>query len=142
MAQVRSHSFYSFISSRLKTIFQATQSIVLSLPSFDSLPKVFRAAKTHLSEIISAFEYFDRQSYDLVCKYVSVNPPSHAIILTGNVLLRIARHTGRKALDESEVGDSQAFVLIETSGGKAAHDEEVRSYPANQTTSPHPGTCR
>ncbi|KAG8903886.1 hypothetical protein FRB99_002622 [Tulasnella sp. 403] len=79
----------------------AQQAILLSLPSFETLPDVFKAAKRHLSEIISAFEYFDRQSYDLVCSL-----------------------TGRKALDESEVGDSQAFVLIETSGGKAAHDEE------------------
>lgn len=32
-------------------------------------------------------------------------------------------HTGRKALDDGEVGDAEAFVLIETSGGKREHDE-------------------
>ncbi|KIO25753.1 hypothetical protein M407DRAFT_24911 [Tulasnella calospora MUT 4182] len=79
----------------------AQQAIFLALPSFATLPKVYRAAKRHLSEIISAFEYFDRQSYNLV-----------------------SGHTGAKALEDSEIGDSQAFVLIETSGGDANHDQE------------------
>jgi len=56
--------------------------------------------KSNLGEILSAFEYFDRNAYDLVRK-----------------------HTGKEALDESEVGDSEAFVLIETSGSKREHDE-------------------
>ncbi|KAG8933028.1 hypothetical protein FRC02_000215 [Tulasnella sp. 418] len=79
----------------------AQQNILLALPSFTTLPELYKLSKTYLSEIISAFEYFDRRAYDLVC-----------------------RHTGRKALTDEEVGDSQAFVLIETSGGKAGHDEE------------------
>ncbi|KAF9512603.1 hypothetical protein BS47DRAFT_1372766 [Hydnum rufescens UP504] len=78
----------------------ATSNLLLSLPSFVNVTDVFRLAKSHLSEILSAFEYIDRQSYDLVC-----------------------RHTGKKALDESEVGNSEAFVLIETSGARKEHDE-------------------
>ena len=40
----------------------------------------------------------------------------------------IKRHTGKEALDEGEVGDSEAFVLIETSGSKREHDEAVRPF--------------
>lgn len=44
--------------------------MLLALPTFDSMGPVFKKTKGHLSEILSAFEYFDRQSYDLVCQYV------------------------------------------------------------------------
>ncbi|KAF8314318.1 FAD-binding domain-containing protein, partial [Clavulina sp. PMI_390] len=84
----------------------ASSNMLLALPSFDSMGPVFKKTKEHLSEVLSAFEYFDRQAYDLVC-----------------------HHTGRPALDADEVGDSQAFVLIETSGGKREHDEAVRKIP-------------
>ncbi|KAG8858407.1 hypothetical protein FRB96_005292 [Tulasnella sp. 330] len=80
---------------------QSSQNLLLALPSYEAVPAVYKAAKRYLSEIISAFEYFDRQSYNLVC-----------------------RHTGAKALDEAEIGDSPAFVLIETSGGSEEHDQE------------------
>ena len=40
-------------------------------------------------------------------------------------MTRPVSHTGRKAFDAEEVGDSEAFVLIETSGGNKEHDEEV-----------------
>ncbi|KAG9007220.1 hypothetical protein FRB93_008043 [Tulasnella sp. JGI-2019a] len=80
---------------------QSTQNLLLALPSYDAVPSVYKAAKQYLSEIISAFEYFDRQSYNLV-----------------------TQHTSAKALDEAEVGDSPAFVLIETSGGSEEHDQE------------------
>ncbi|KAG8747261.1 hypothetical protein FRC10_001877 [Ceratobasidium sp. 414] len=79
---------------------RAQQNLVLALPSYDKLPEVFKLAKTHLSEVLSAFELFDREAYDLV---------SH--------------HTGKRGLNEDEVGDSECFVLIETSGGRAEHDE-------------------
>ncbi|CAE7195956.1 unnamed protein product [Rhizoctonia solani] len=80
---------------------RAQQNLVLALPSYNQLPEVFKLAKTHLSEVLSAFELFDRESYELVC-----------------------HHTGQRGLDESEIGDSECFVLIETSGGRAEHDEE------------------
>lgn len=84
---------------------RAQQNLVLALPSYDKLPEVFKLAKTYLSEVLSAFELFDREAYDLVC-----------------------HHTGKRGLDENEIGDSKFFVLIETSGGRAEHDEEVRIY--------------
>lgn len=94
---------------------------MLALPSFEAVPAVYKAAKSYLSEIISAFEYFDRQAYNLVCKWVtsgfSAAWPAHSY--------NVHRHTSNKALDESEVGDSPAFVLIETSGGNEGHDQEV-----------------
>ncbi|CAE6526506.1 unnamed protein product [Rhizoctonia solani] len=80
---------------------RAQQNLVLALPSYNQLPEVFKLAKTHLSEVLSAFELFDRESYELVC-----------------------HHTGQRGLDESEIGDSECFVLMETSGGRSEHDEE------------------
>lgn len=82
---------------------RAQQNLVLALPSYDKLPEVFQLAKTHLSEVLSAFELFDREAYDLV---------SH--------------HTGTRGLGD-EAGESNCFVLIETSGGRAEHDEEKLS---------------
>jgi FAD/FMN-containing dehydrogenase len=37
-------------------------------------------------------------------------------------------------LDDSEVGDSQAFVLIETSGSNREHDEQVWTTPVSHLT--------
>jgi FAD/FMN-containing dehydrogenase len=82
----------------------ATSNVVLALPSFANVLPLFKAAKRQLSEVLSAFEFFDRQAYELVTKH---NP----------------RHT----LDANEIGDAQCFVLVETSGGKREHDEEVRA---------------
>jgi (R)-2-hydroxyglutarate---pyruvate transhydrogenase len=81
---------------------QSTNNLLLALPSFDNLLPLFRATKTHLSEILSAFEYFDRTAYDLAVK-----------------------HGQGKAMEESEIEGAQCFVLIETSGGRKEHDEEV-----------------
>lgn len=102
--------------------------MLLALPSFENMGPVFQKTKAHLSEVLSAFEYFDRQSYDLVCQYVPLilrSSTAQRFMLTTMIVSLIISHTGRKALDDSEVGDSQAFVLIETSGGKREHDESV-----------------
>ena len=64
---------------------------------------IFKKTRTQLSEILSAFEYFDRNAYNLVVK-----------------------HKLGKSLAEDEIGDAPAFVLIETSGGNKEHDEAVR----------------
>jgi FAD/FMN-containing dehydrogenase len=79
----------------------ATSNVVLALPSFDN---VFKTVKKQLSEILSAFEFFDRQAYEVVTK-----------------------HNQGRALNAEEIGDAQCFVLVETSGGKREHDEEVSS---------------
>lgn len=82
----------------------ATSNVVLALPSFENVLPLFKAAKRQLSEILSAFEFFDRQAYELVTK-----------------------HNQGRALDANDIGDAQCFVLVETSGGKREHDEEVRA---------------
>lgn len=75
---------------------------MLALNSFESVLPVFKQTRRKLSEILSAFEYFDRNAYELVVK-----------------------HKLGKPLAEDEIGDSPAFVLIETSGGNKDHDEAV-----------------
>jgi hypothetical protein len=58
-----------------------------------------------LSEILSAFEFIDRTAYELAVK-----------------------HGQGKGLEEDEVEGAECFILIETSGGKGEHDEEVHFY--------------
>jgi FAD/FMN-containing dehydrogenase len=84
---------------------QATNNVVLALPSFNNVLPLFKIVKRQLSEILSAFEFFDRQAYEIVTK-----------------------HNQGRALDADEIGDAECFVLVETSGGKREHDEEVRSH--------------
>ncbi|KLO20579.1 FAD-binding domain-containing protein [Schizopora paradoxa] len=80
---------------------QATNNIILALPSFDNVQPLYTKVKRHLSEIMSAFEYFDRASYDLAIK-----------------------HGHGKALSAEDVEGAECFVLVETSGGKREHDEQ------------------
>lgn len=80
----------------------STNNVVLALPSFDNVLPLFKIVKKQLSEILSAFEFFDRQAYEIVTK-----------------------HNSGRALNADEIGDSPYFVLVETSGGKKEHDEEV-----------------
>ena len=68
------------------------------LGSFEKVQKAYCAAKTHLSEILSAFELMDGQSQDLV----------HTV-------------TGKKRPLE---GQHPFYCLIETSGSNSDHDSE------------------
>jgi FAD/FMN-containing dehydrogenase len=70
------------------------------LESYDHAQKAFRAAKNHLSEILSAFEMMDGRTQKL---------------------LRTA--AGKKLPLE---GDHPFYCLIETSGSNTDHDSEVR----------------
>ncbi|KZV63294.1 FAD-binding domain-containing protein [Peniophora sp. CONT] len=80
---------------------QATNNVLLALPSFDNVLPLLKTARTQLSEVLSAFEFFDRTAYDLSVK-----------------------HGQGKALSEEEAEGAECFVLLETSGGNSAHDEE------------------
>jgi (R)-2-hydroxyglutarate---pyruvate transhydrogenase len=82
---------------------QASNNVILSLPHFDNVLPLYQVVKRHLSEILSAFEFIDRTAYDLAVK-----------------------HGQGRALNPEDVGDASCFVLVETSGGKREHDEEVR----------------
>ncbi|WWD20000.1 hypothetical protein CI109_104473 [Kwoniella shandongensis] len=74
---------------------------VFSLPSYEAVQKVYAEAKGQLGEILSAFEFFDRQSYALVKKHQEENG-------------------GERKVFETE-GDF--YCLIETGGSNAEHDE-------------------
>ncbi|KAH6917236.1 D2HGD protein [Coprinopsis sp. MPI-PUGE-AT-0042] len=80
---------------------QSSNNVILALPSFNNVLPLYREVKEHLSEILSAFEFMDRRSYDLAVK-----------------------HGQGKALSEEEVEGAECFVLLETSGGRKEHDEE------------------
>ena len=69
-------------------------------------------SRVDMGEILSAFEYMDRDAYTLSVK-----------------------HGQGKALSEEEIKGAECFVLIETSGGNKEHDEEVGapSIPQNHT---------
>jgi len=75
----------------------------LALSSFSGISPIFKQARSKLGEILSAFEYFDRNAYELVVK-----------------------HSLGKPLPRDEINDAPAFVLVETSGGSKEHDEAVR----------------
>ncbi|EIN13495.1 FAD-binding domain-containing protein [Punctularia strigosozonata HHB-11173 SS5] len=80
---------------------QSTSNAVLALPTFDNVLPLFKTAKRQLSEILSAFEFFDREAYGINIK-----------------------HNAGRALSKDEIGDAECFVLLETSGGRKEHDEE------------------
>jgi hypothetical protein len=75
------------------------------LPSFDNVRPLFEVVKRQLSEILSAFEFIDRTAYDLAVK-----------------------HGQGRALSDDDVAGAECFVLIETSGGRREHDEEVNYF--------------
>lgn len=74
---------------------------VFSLPSYDAVQKVFGEAKTYLGEILSAFEFFDKQSYALVKKHQEENGETRSVF--------------------EQEGDF--YCLIETGGSNSEHDE-------------------
>ncbi|KAH7097743.1 FAD-binding domain-containing protein [Auriculariales sp. MPI-PUGE-AT-0066] len=74
--------------------------VLLALPKYDNVVPLFRLVRQRLGEVLSAFEFFDRTSYDLV-----------------------QRHGQPAALPSEETEGAEAFVLLETSGGNAEHDQ-------------------
>lgn len=88
---------------------QAINVAVLCVPDFAGVQKVFQEARTHLGEILSAFEFWDQEGLEMVL-----------------------HHTGQKAPFEGEPEGGRAFyVLIETSGSNKDHDDEVRLPPSS-----------
>lgn len=70
---------------------------LLSLPDFDSVVKTFKASKHQLGEILSSCEFIDAGSMDCVTENLGLKSP----------------------LDRNNF-----YMLIETSGSNAEHDEE------------------
>lgn len=83
---------------------QASNNVILALPSFNNVLPLFKIVKRQLSEIMSAFEFIDRTAYDLAVK-----------------------HGQGRGLRDEEIDGAECFVLVETSGGQRKHDEEVGS---------------
>jgi (R)-2-hydroxyglutarate---pyruvate transhydrogenase len=83
---------------------RTVNNVIFALPTFENVLPLFKLARQHLSEILSAFEYIDRTSYDLAVK-----------------------HGQGRGFSEEEIEDAQCFVLLETSGGNKEHDEQVRN---------------
>lgn len=82
----------------------ATNVAVFSLPSYAAVQEVFKETKSHLGEILSAFEFFDDKSYE--------------------ILRHHQKETGQEVRKVFET-EGQQYILIETSGSNAEHDEEV-----------------
>ncbi len=75
---------------------------VFSLTSYDAVQTVFNEAKGALGEILSAFEFFDHQAYDLVQRHKKEGGESRKVFET----------------------EGHFYVLVETGGSNSAHDEE------------------
>lgn len=83
---------------------QAMNVAVFSLPSYEAVQKVYTETKSHLGEILSAFEFFDKQAYDLVRRHQ-----------------KEGGEADRKVFET----EGEFYVLVETGGSKQEHDEEV-----------------
>jgi len=81
---------------------QASNNVILALPSFSNVSPLYQIIKRQLSEILSAFEFIDRTAYELA-----------------------VRHGQGRALNDEDVEGAECFVLVETSGGNREHDEQV-----------------
>ncbi|XP_006454461.1 hypothetical protein AGABI2DRAFT_60921 [Agaricus bisporus var. bisporus H97] len=80
---------------------QASNNVILALPSFQNVLPLYQTVKAQLSEILSAFEFIDRTAYNLAVK-----------------------HGQGRALSDEDVQGAECFVLVETSGGRREHDEQ------------------
>jgi FAD/FMN-containing dehydrogenase len=99
---------------------------VFSLPSYEAVQKVFSEAKGQLGEILSAFEFWDKQSVSLTWQ-ASLN---HQFSLVKH---HMEEHLGGERKVFETEGDF--YCLIETAGSNAEHDEEVsRTHGAVLTT--------
>jgi (R)-2-hydroxyglutarate---pyruvate transhydrogenase len=83
---------------------RTVNNVIFALPTFENVLPLFKLAREHLSEILSAFELIDKPSYELSVK-----------------------HGQGRALSDQEIEGAQCFVLVETSGSNKEHDEEVRT---------------
>jgi len=84
---------------------QASNNVILALPSYNNVLPLYEVVKRQLSEVLSAFEFIDRTAYDLAVK-----------------------HGQGRALSDDDVLGAECFVLVETSGGRREHDEEVNIF--------------
>ncbi|KAG0141811.1 hypothetical protein CROQUDRAFT_663316 [Cronartium quercuum f. sp. fusiforme G11] len=77
---------------------------LLLVSNYETIAQVFAQTRTKLGEILSAFEFFDQDCFDLV-----------------------TAHTNQKKPFEVPEGSKQFYVLIETGGSNKDHDDEKLS---------------
>ena len=82
---------------------------VFALPSYEAVQNVYAEAKSHLGEILSAFEFMDKQA---VCQPITYRYESDSLAVAG-----------RKVFEQ----EGDFYCLIETGGSNAEHDEAVSS---------------
>lgn len=88
--------------SEVSSVFlRKNSSSIVGLNSFDKVLKAFRLAKKELGEILSSFEMMDKLSLDVSIEAFGLKSP-----LT------------------SRTDGHEFYVLMETSGSNASHDEE------------------
>lgn len=71
--------------------------LLLGCSSFDAVLELLSSARANLNEILSAFEFIDAEAMSSVTSHLSVSNP---------------------------ISSSSFYVLLETSGSNAAHDEQ------------------
>ncbi|KAH8919602.1 hypothetical protein BT69DRAFT_1266403 [Atractiella rhizophila] len=81
---------------------KSTGVALLSVSSWEDLLKVFIRTKSSLSEILSAFEFFDPDSLDIVQTFSDMRAP----------------------FEQDDVAKEGFYILIETSGSRKEHDDE------------------
>lgn len=86
---------------------RSTHVMYLACPSFQAVQEVFKLAKGHLGEILSAFEFLDHQSLDMTLQYVpSVNNPLEQVQV--GLLHQVGMYVRRDAAPWSECSTSPA----------------------------------
>ncbi|WVQ98617.1 hypothetical protein IAU59_005747 [Kwoniella sp. CBS 9459] len=83
----------------------STNVALFAVPTYEACLEVFSQTKRYLGEILSAFEMFDRASYDAVK----------------------AHGGGKRVFGQEGEEQGRFFCLVETSGSNAEHDSEKLS---------------
>ena len=90
---------------------RSTHVMYLACPSFQAVQEVFKLAKGHLGEILSAFEFLDHQSLDMTLQYVpSVNNPLEQVQV--GLLHQVGVYVRRDAAPCSECSTSLLLTAL------------------------------
>lgn len=84
---------------------QAVNVALFAVRSYADIQNIFKMARSLLGEILSAFEFWDRPSMDLLIKHSAGQGDEPGPL-------------------EGQLGEGSFFVLVETHGSSASHDGE------------------
>lgn len=102
---------------------------VFSCTSYEAVQRVFGEAKSHLGEILSAFEFFDKQGVSCSSPITLISGLTVKFALSSKHIEEI--HGSERKIFETE-GDF--YCLIETGGSNAEHDEAVSCHISLKTS--------